>query len=339
MLATGNYYNPVFQGIEIFIYNASYGCALYCLLLFLLATKNHIKKFHPVCKTITVKLIIFTSFYQSLGVQLIHGGTVVQFAWKNLLLCIEMTFFSIAMWCAFPISEFMAGIPDRRFLANIKDLLTVRDIYEGFEHNFKPVYRDYALQRSQNEAPETVRLRTYFVGNVDHVAIEMTERYRGRSKRLAFNSLLRGSKPVAAGLRKYREQSFFSTSQSPTEDSNEESIEIIQTSSRLSYENLHEEMCGMEESGSGVKIDDQDDDVINPLQLSKIAPPNEQKQNQRKPITYDKSIFQRKTAPLSSTPNQNTESSARVIAPVPPELVGELYEKDEPSEDEWGEFN
>jgi hypothetical protein len=47
-----------------------------------------------------------------------------------------------------------------------------------------------------------VILRTFFVGNVSgNVALEAAERYRGRSKRLAFNSLLRGTRPVSAGLR------------------------------------------------------------------------------------------------------------------------------------------
>jgi len=57
-----------------------------------------------------------------------------------------------------------------------------------------PAYGDYALQKSQNEPPETIRLRTYFAGNLDQVALEMTERYRGRSKRMAFNDLLRSVK-------------------------------------------------------------------------------------------------------------------------------------------------
>jgi hypothetical protein len=58
-----------------------------------------------------------------------------------------------------------------------------------------PAYQDYALQRSENEAPETVRLRTFFAGNLDAAALEMTERYRGRkNKRMAFNSLLRSCK-------------------------------------------------------------------------------------------------------------------------------------------------
>ena len=106
-----------------------------------------------------------------------------------------MVIFAILLHCTFPISEFMGGIPDRRVMSNMKDLFAVKDLFEGFEHNFKPEYKDYALQRQQHEAPETVKLRTYF-GGVNSVGMEMTERYRGRSQKLSFNSLLRGSKPI-----------------------------------------------------------------------------------------------------------------------------------------------
>eukprot|EP00605_Chrysophyceae_sp_TOSAG23-4_P000624 GSChrysophyteH1.ASY1.ANO1.703.1 assembled CDS len=201
MMATGNYYNKIFQIIETTIYNISYCTALYALLTIYLATRTMLKKFRCITKISAVKLVILTAYYQELAVKLAPLSDAQAFSWKCLLLSVEMVFFSSMLACAFPISEFMGGIPDRRVLSNIGDLFAVRDIVEGFEHNFKPVYKDYALQRSQSEAPETVRLKTYLAGNIDHVAMEMTERYRGRSARFAFNSLLRGNKPIRAGLR------------------------------------------------------------------------------------------------------------------------------------------
>jgi len=41
-------------------------------------------------------------------------------------------------------------------------------------------------------------------GKLGRVALQMSERYRGRSKRLAFNALLRGSQPIRATLRPHR---------------------------------------------------------------------------------------------------------------------------------------
>ena len=63
------------------------------------------------------------------------------------------------------------------------------------------ILQEYTLQRSDREAPETVRVKTYLAGNLDSVAIEMSHRYRGRNKRFAFNSLLRGDTPIRAQLR------------------------------------------------------------------------------------------------------------------------------------------
>ena len=36
--------------------------------------------------------------------------------------------------------------------------------------------QEYTLQRSEKEAPETVRVKTYLAGNLDSVAIEMSHR-------------------------------------------------------------------------------------------------------------------------------------------------------------------
>jgi hypothetical protein len=209
MMATGNYYNEVFIWIEAVIYNASYMAALYALLVMYLATHKQLEKFGCIAKISATKMIIVISYYQSLAIKLAPVSEEKQFLWKCFALSLEMVLFAMILSCAFPISEFMAGIPDRRVLSNMRDLFAVKDLYEGFIHNFKPAYHDYALQRQQNEAPETIRLRTYFVGNVDNVAMEMTERYRGRSSRMAFNALLRGEKPIRATLSKERRRELF----------------------------------------------------------------------------------------------------------------------------------
>jgi hypothetical protein len=57
-----------------------------------------------------------------------------------------------------------------------------------------PTYKDYALQRSQNESLKSTRLGVYLPKKLGSVALEMTQAYRGRSKRMAFNALLRSVK-------------------------------------------------------------------------------------------------------------------------------------------------
>jgi hypothetical protein len=48
--------------------------------------------------------------------------------WNDFILCIEMVVFSALLMCAFPASEFQGGIPDSRFMDNVKSVLSVRDV-------------------------------------------------------------------------------------------------------------------------------------------------------------------------------------------------------------------
>ena len=200
-MATGTYYNRIFQAIETVIYNVSYCTALYCLLCIYLATHTQLQKFRCLWKISAVKFIILTAYYQGLAVKLAPLTAKEAFLYSCLLLSIEMILFSLLLIFVFPISEFMGGIPDRRVLQNIKDVFALNDMVEDFQHNFKRKYKDYALQRSQQEAPAVVAAKSFFASSEDHVAIEMAERYRGRSSRMAFNSLLRGTRPISGHLR------------------------------------------------------------------------------------------------------------------------------------------
>ena len=204
MIATDNYFNIYYEAFEAFVYNISYGWALYCLLVFYLATHHHIRKFKPLSKFTTVKIIIFATYYQSLAVKFFPIAAEDALRWNDFVLCIEMVLFALCLLIAFPIREFQGGIPDTQLLANMSDVLSVRDMVQDVYHNFMPTYHDYVVQRSEFEAPETVRVKTYLAGNLDSVALEMANRYRGRNKRLAFNALLRGSNPLFAKPRNQR---------------------------------------------------------------------------------------------------------------------------------------
>lgn len=198
MIATDNYFNIYYEAFEAFVYNISYGWALYCLLVFYLATHHHIRKFKPLSKFTTVKIIIFATYYQSLAVKFFPIAAEDALRWNDFVLCLEMVLFALCLLIAFPVREFQGGIPDTQLLANMSDVLSVRDMVQDVYHNFMPTYHDYVVQRSEFEAPETVRVKTYLAGNLDSVALEMANRYRGRNKRLAFNALLRGSNPLFA---------------------------------------------------------------------------------------------------------------------------------------------
>jgi len=208
MIATGNLFHPAYVAVEFVIYNGSYGWALYCMYVFYLATHSLIKNFRPISKFVTVKvglilfvfslsyyspklnnlslfisvslllqLIIFATYYQSLAVQAAPISNEDALRWNDLILCIEMVVFALALMLAFPVREFKGGIPENKLFANMIEVLSVGDVIEDMYHNFTPRYQDYSLQRSEFEAPETVRSRGKLSGNLDRVALEMASRF------------------------------------------------------------------------------------------------------------------------------------------------------------------
>ncbi|PKU35091.1 transhypothetical protein [Limosa lapponica baueri] len=99
------------------IYNFSVSLALYALFLFYFATMDLLRPFEPVLKFVTIKAVIFLSFWQGTllailekcgvipEVQIIDGkevgaGTVAA-GYQNFIICIEMFFASIALRYAF----------------------------------------------------------------------------------------------------------------------------------------------------------------------------------------------------------------------------------------------
>jgi hypothetical protein len=109
MIATNNYFNIGYMVVETLIYNFSYGWALYCLLVFYMATNQIIKKFKPLIKFSTVKIIIFATYYQSVLVKGLPVSAEDGMRWNDLLICIEMVVFSMLLLLAFPIREFQGG--------------------------------------------------------------------------------------------------------------------------------------------------------------------------------------------------------------------------------------
>lgn len=206
LLLSGYYYNPIWQTFEVVIYNISYIWALYCLYVFYLATKKVIYQFKPIAKFAAVKGVVFATYYQSLILRLTLSKPDTALEWNDFLLCFEMIFVSIAFMFAFPINEFMGGIPNRRVFQNAKEVFTVKDIVQNISINFTPTYEDYALQRSENEVPKSIHVNARMKGNMNSVALEMTQRYRGYSSKKSFNSVLRGSNPIQSKIRRNRDQ-------------------------------------------------------------------------------------------------------------------------------------
>jgi hypothetical protein len=123
----------------------SYAWALYCMFVFYQAISKLIKKFRPILKFASIKAIVFATYYQSLAVQASSMSPENVVKWNDFILCIEMVFFSSLLMIAFPTTgpslsplsphssgglEFQGGIPDSKFIENVRSVLSVHDVVQ-----------------------------------------------------------------------------------------------------------------------------------------------------------------------------------------------------------------
>ncbi|XP_071617084.1 transmembrane protein 184A isoform X2 [Heliangelus exortis] len=162
------------------IYNFSVSLALYALFLFYFATMDLLRPFKPVLKFITIKAVIFLSFWQGTllailekcgvipEVQLIDGkevgaGTVAA-GYQNFIICIEMFFASIALRYAFTCQVYREKkenttanlAPMQSISSGLKETISPQDIVQDAIHNFSPAYQHYtqqSMQEVEHKAP------------------------------------------------------------------------------------------------------------------------------------------------------------------------------------------
>ncbi|OPJ87308.1 transmembrane protein 184A isoform B [Patagioenas fasciata monilis] len=162
------------------IYNFSVSLALYALFLFYFATMDLLRPFKPVLKFITIKAVIFLSFWQGTllailekcgvipEVQIIDGkevgaGTVAA-GYQNFIICIEMLFASIALRYAFTCQVYREKkenstanlAPMQSISSGLKETMSPQDIVQDAIHNFSPTYQQYtqqAMQEAEHKAP------------------------------------------------------------------------------------------------------------------------------------------------------------------------------------------
>uniref|UniRef100_A0A8C4MYY9 Transmembrane protein 184A n=1 Tax=Equus asinus TaxID=9793 RepID=A0A8C4MYY9_EQUAS len=152
------------------IYNVSVSLALYALFLFYFATRELLRPFEPVLKFLTIKAVIFLSFWQGMllailercgaipEVQVIDGSKVgagtVAAGYQNFIICIEMLFASIALRYAFTCqvySEKKENLPAptapmQSISSGLKETMSPQDIVQDAIHNFSPAYQHYTQQ-------------------------------------------------------------------------------------------------------------------------------------------------------------------------------------------------
>ena len=128
----------------IIIYNLSITLALNALMLFWVYLNQDLQPYRVALKFISVKLIVFFSYWQSLFLSILgHFGVMSAenlSLSKNSLMCIETVGFSVLHWYAFPVSDYastvMFGFARLRLGAAIRDVFGITDLLIDFRSTF-----------------------------------------------------------------------------------------------------------------------------------------------------------------------------------------------------------
>lgn len=155
------------------IYNFSVSLALYSLFLFYFATSDLLRPFEPVLKFLTIKSVIFLSFWQGMVLAILErcgvipevlvidghevGAGTVAAGWQNFITCIEMFFASIALRYAFTSSVYREKkseapenvAPMHSISSGLKETINPGDMVQDAIHNFSPAYQQYTQQSTQ----------------------------------------------------------------------------------------------------------------------------------------------------------------------------------------------
>ncbi|KAF6083334.1 transmembrane protein 184A [Phyllostomus discolor] len=175
--AVGKYHDGDFNIRSGYLYvtlldNASVSLALYALTLFYLATRELLRPFEPVLKFLTVKAVVFLSFWQGVllailercgaipEVQAVDGSRVgagtLAAGYQNFIICVEMLFAAIALRCAFPCQVYSEkgsspapAAAMQSISSGLRETVSPRDIVQDAVHNFSPAYQHYTQQATQ----------------------------------------------------------------------------------------------------------------------------------------------------------------------------------------------
>lgn len=129
------------------INNFSQAWALYVLMLFYMAVHEELKPLNPLRKFVTIKLVVFASFWQGLLITLLAAsGLLRPTTWRtytttsdftgglqDFIICIEMFFAAVGFAWAFPPRDYMTGEPPGiwQTFYNLFDFADVMDDVQG----------------------------------------------------------------------------------------------------------------------------------------------------------------------------------------------------------------
>ena len=144
--------------------NLSQAWAMYCLILFYKVTHEELAPIRPFAKFLTVKAVVFLSFWQGQLILLLVKMRVIRVkeTWtdydaadvatgmQEFAICIEMFFAAVAHAYAFPPSEYATGaqqvVSQRKFIDNVRDMFDLRDVYHDLV-NFTEANKDRLVRK------------------------------------------------------------------------------------------------------------------------------------------------------------------------------------------------
>jgi hypothetical protein len=110
----GLYHKDTWQWILIILYNGSYTCSLYSLLIFVLANQQPLDPVRPFWKFFAVKSVIITAWYQKLVLEAMVNSDEARVLWNDLILSTELVLFALIHAFAFPATEFLRHKAEKR---------------------------------------------------------------------------------------------------------------------------------------------------------------------------------------------------------------------------------
>eukprot|EP00904_Undaria_pinnatifida_P013354 jgi/Undpi1/9149/HiC_scaffold_26.g11607.m1 len=287
-LAAGQYFAPPFQVTLLVVYNTSYSVALYGLLMFYKATRPLLTPFKPVQKFFAVKSVIFATYWQSVVVHFIPGLSSEQsLLWNDWLLCMELVAFALILNSAFPWHDFIMEQRDKPVMENVREMLSVRDVFQDAYHSFMPSYQDYVVARDDidpNTNPDearaaaaaaaanngkqsrVVRTRTFLIGNLDRGNMNNSNRTNPSPSQEGHEAGQSGSKGVSQDLEGGHQERNGRTRHAPPGGLQEEDedmeggldedwgqdVDIIELQNRLpDYDKSKNRGPGMQSGGEG----------------------------------------------------------------------------------------
>ncbi|KAG7262274.1 hypothetical protein CRUP_024972 [Coryphaenoides rupestris] len=159
-------------------HDGDFSLSLYALFLFFFATSDLLRPYEPVLKFLTIKSVIFLSFWQGMLLAILErcgvipnalfidghevGAGTVAAGWQNFITCIEMFFAAIALRYAFTCTVYQEkkdqipapnAAPMQSISSGLKETMNPGDMVQDAIHNFSPAYQQYTQQSTQEVVP------------------------------------------------------------------------------------------------------------------------------------------------------------------------------------------